>query len=161
MMFAVLFCLEVPQNVCTKRILWILGDYIDHFVGRLHQGKSCCFITNYGHQTSFFEMTAIRRSYGMLDIRSYFYVYPFSLIFTCFYNLMKILCIPHYILVCTCPLFDGLVQEYSKSRYTWEDINLLYIGLLFLLSLGPILIMDMEPIVIFETYVLPGPYLNY
>ena len=111
---------------------------------------------------SFFEMTAIRRSYGVADIRSYFYVYPFlspdfSLVSQSDEDFVHSTYISWSAFV-LCLM--GWYKESQNHISVGGHKNLLYIGLLFfLLSLGPVLIMDMEPIVIFETYVLPGPYL--
>jgi hypothetical protein len=103
------------------------------------------------------ELAAIRRSYGVADIRSYFFVYPFnapdfsllSFFSEDFYHVTYI----GWLAIFLC--IFGFFQDKNIYRWRYALIG----GFFLLLSLGPVVVIDAQALLFFGTYVIPLPYL--
>ena len=162
MMFAMLCFVEPLQKTSPhKRMIW-LGTCFCVVLWAMYIGNLVDASPILDIKQSTQEMNAIRRSYGVADIRSYFYVYPFlSPDFSLISQSNEVFFHSTYIgwiAIILC-LIHGYQNIQSKSCFE-NQRSLMSVGVLFFsLSLGPVLVIDTQPIILFETYVLPAPYL--
>ena len=103
------------------------------------------------------ELDAIRRSYGVADIQSYFRTYPFQ---SPDFSLISLSDEDFYHSTYIGWTAMMLCLWYFAHTSIWREYRMISVGVIFFsLSLGPVLVIDMQPLVIFEQYVIPLPYL--